>query len=76
MITTINEFKKTINENNNNISLTFDIGPGGSINDIMNDWNLTATEENEQITIYGLKDEVYAFADEYGLSHLIHTDTK
>ena len=75
MITTINEFKQSLNENIDNIYLSFEVGPGGSAEDIMNDWNLKASEENGEMTINGSKEEVYAFADDYALTHLLDEDT-
>jgi hypothetical protein len=74
MITSINEFKQSLNENTDNIYLSFQVGPGGSAEDIMNDWNLKASEENGEMTISGSKQEVYAFADDYALTHLLDED--
>jgi hypothetical protein len=72
MITNINEFKNSLNEENGDFSLSFDAGPGGTAEDIMRDWNLKAKQfEDGEMTIYGTKEEVYGFADDYGLEHLL-----
>jgi len=74
MITTINEFKQSLNEN---VSyLTFKIGPGGSAENIMKDWQLQAIESGNEMTINGSKEEVHAFADDYALTHLLDDDNE
>jgi hypothetical protein len=66
-------YDKSINKQEH-ISFSFDFSrkEGGSAKEISEDYGVKAEEDGDEMVISGSKENVHAFAEDYGLDHLIN----